>query len=81
MSFSPERHETSLIAPITRDPCEKCGLVAIDCVVHARQGWKIRHPDENQDLSKRLRGRSSASRRIAHFLDRARYLGESVPFF
>jgi hypothetical protein len=28
MSFSPERRETTLIAPITRDPYEKCGLVS-----------------------------------------------------
>jgi hypothetical protein len=26
MSFLPERRETTLIAPIARDPCEKCGL-------------------------------------------------------
>ena len=26
MGFLPERRETSLIAPITRDPYEKCGL-------------------------------------------------------
>jgi hypothetical protein len=25
MSFLPERRETTLIAPIARDPCEKCG--------------------------------------------------------
>jgi len=26
MSFSPDRREATLIAPIARDPCEKCGL-------------------------------------------------------
>jgi hypothetical protein len=26
MGFSPERRETTLIAPIARDPCENCGL-------------------------------------------------------
>jgi len=26
MNFGPERRETSLIAPITRDPYENCGL-------------------------------------------------------
>jgi hypothetical protein len=25
---SPDRRETTLIAPIARDPCEKCGLAA-----------------------------------------------------
>jgi hypothetical protein len=28
MGFSPERRETTLRAPITRDPCENCGLAA-----------------------------------------------------
>jgi hypothetical protein len=28
MSFLPERRETTLIAPIARDPCENCGLAA-----------------------------------------------------
>jgi hypothetical protein len=26
MGFPPERRETTLIAPIARNPCEKCGL-------------------------------------------------------
>jgi hypothetical protein len=28
MGFSPERRETTLIAPIARDPYENCGLVS-----------------------------------------------------